>query len=51
MPIEATPFCPMFYFFLTYVNQLKFFIPCKSYNIVITNNVPVNRMAGRGEYG
>jgi hypothetical protein len=45
MPLEATPSCQKFYFFLAYVNQLKFFIPYKSYN-VITNNVPVKIMAG-----
>jgi hypothetical protein len=45
MPLEVTPSCQKFYFFLAYVNQLKFFIPCKSYNVVITNNIPVNRMA------
>jgi len=49
VPLEVTPSCQTFYFFLACVNQLQLFIPCRSYNVV-TNNVSVNRMAGRGEY-
>jgi hypothetical protein len=51
MALEATPSCQLFYSFLAYVNQLKFFIPCKSYNLIITNNVLLKRMAGQKEYG
>jgi hypothetical protein len=51
MALEAIPSCQLIYSFLAYVNLLKFFIPCKSYNVVITNNIPVKRWLDEGSMG